>query len=322
LHVFLYDHRVCTGRYFCTSQDAYALSAVRKGDLDEVRRLVAGGTNQNASYLPGFTARHYAQIRGYREIADYLLSHGDSANAPMPSPGALTAWRLQGLDRTDSPGVVVLVVREGRVLFSRAAGMANIERGTPATLETRFRIGSVTKQFTAAAILRLQEQGELSLTDPLSTFFPDLPNADRITIHHLLTHTSGLHSYTSKPDFIERVTKGISPEDLIAYFKDDPVDFEPGQRWSYCNSGYFLLGQIVAQVSGREYGEFLRTEFFQPLGMSHTGVFVRGRDIGPEAAGLSGLRIGICRGRAGRALCIPPWAISRNGTTPSLVDAF
>ncbi len=159
-------------------------------------------------------------------------------------------------------------------LHSRArGGQADLEKKVAATVETKFRIGSVTKQFTAAAILKLAEDGKLKITDPLDKYYPDFKNAKRITLEHLLTHTSGLHSYTEKPDFFERVAKPIKPRDLIDWTKGDEPDFEPGTDFHYCNTGYFLLGEIVASVSGKSYGEYLESEFFKPLGMKSTGVY-------------------------------------------------
>src|SRR5581483_10563618 len=132
---------------------------------------------------------------------------------------------------------------------------------------TKFRIGSVTKQFTAAAIMKLAEEGKLATTDPLAKYFPEVPQAQKITLRHLLTHTSGLGSYPDRPTFFAGVQKPIASLDLVASMKNDPPEFEPGTRFKYCNSGYFLLGEIVAKVSGKSLADYLRTAFFEPLGM-------------------------------------------------------
>jgi CubicO group peptidase (beta-lactamase class C family) len=173
----------------------------------------------------------------------------------------------------DAPAAVVLVARDGKILFDHGYGAADREKQIPATPETRFRIGSVTKQFTAAAILRLAQDGKLSIDDPLAKYFPAYPGGEKITLRHLLTHTSGLHDYTRHPDFFARVTKPISPADLVAWFQDDPPDFPPGEQFSYCNTGYVLLGQIVEKVSGLSRGDYLQKQFFGPLGMHDTGVW-------------------------------------------------
>jgi CubicO group peptidase (beta-lactamase class C family) len=184
-------------------------------------------------------------------------------------------------------GFAILVARDGNVLLQTAGGMANISQGIAATVETKFRIGSVTKQFTAMAIVKLAEQGRLSLDDRLAKYYPDFPNAGEITLEHLLTHTSGLHSYTSKPDFMLRVAKPAKPASIINWSQKDSPDFLPGQKFAYCNTGYFLLGEIVATVSGKSYAEFLNDEFFVPLGMKNTGVYVNADPPEGAAAGYS-----------------------------------
>jgi CubicO group peptidase (beta-lactamase class C family) len=173
----------------------------------------------------------------------------------------------------DGPGVVVLVARDGKILFSHGYGLADREKQIPATPETRFRIGSVTKQFTAVAILHLAEEGKLSIDDPLAKYFSNYPGGDKITLRHLLNHTSGLHNYTAHPDFLARVTRPIAPADLVAWFQDDPPDFPPGEQFSYSNTGYVLLGQIVEKVSGLSLGDYLQKQFFGPLGMHDTGTW-------------------------------------------------
>jgi CubicO group peptidase (beta-lactamase class C family) len=181
---------------------------------------------------------------------------------------------LSKLTEKEWPGVAVLVARDGKIAWQGAFGFADVEKKVPVTVDTKFRIGSITKQFTAAAILKLAEDGKLSLSDPLKKFFPDYPKADGINVRQLLTHTSGIHSYTSKPAFIARVGNTIKPEELIAWFQDDPPDFAPGAGFLYNNSAYFLCGEIVAKVSGKSYADYLKAAFFDPLGMKDTGVFV------------------------------------------------
>ncbi len=178
-------------------------------------------------------------------------------------------------------------------------------------LDTKFRIGSITKQFTAAAILRLQEQGKLSVRDPLSKFIPDYPRGSEVTLHHLLTHTSGIHSYTGKPNFLETVSAYTTPEDLIKSFKNDPYDFDPGKKWLYNNSGYFLLGYIIEKVSGQSYGEFLKQQFFEPLGMKNTGVHHWSDILEHEAFGYAY--------EAGRFKKAQNWDMSRAGGAGALV---
>ncbi|HEY3899704.1 MAG TPA: serine hydrolase [Chthoniobacter sp.] len=192
--------------------------------------------------------------------------------AETPAEWADKHFREQ--TKGDGPGVAMLVGRDGQILFQGGYGFADVEKKIPITPETKFRIGSVTKQFTAAAILKLAEEGKLATSDPLAKYFPNIPNAEKITLRHLLTHTSGLHSYTERADFFAGVTKPITPADLIASMQKETPDFAPGTKFKYCNSGYFILGEIVAKVSGKSLADYLRSTFFEPLGMKDTGIYV------------------------------------------------
>jgi CubicO group peptidase (beta-lactamase class C family) len=185
------------------------------------------------------------------------------------------------------PGGEVLVARDGRIIFEKGYGFAQMESRTPFTDHTRFRIGSITKQFTSAAIFKLAEDGKLGIDDPLSKFIPKWPRGNEVTLRHLLTHSSGIHNFTAKPGFYDHVTEPISTEALIASFQNDPYDFNPGEKYSYCNSGYVLLGHIIEKVSGQSYGEYLRKTFFKPLGMKNTGVYRAGMPSAGEAFGYS-----------------------------------
>jgi CubicO group peptidase (beta-lactamase class C family) len=212
-----------------------------------------------------------------------------SANVDGQDSGLVeqTETFLKKATSDETSGVAILVAREGKVLLQTAAGMANIEKKIPVTTETIFRIGSISKQFTAMAILRLAEQGKLSLKDPLAKFYPDFPNAGEITLEHLMTHTSGLQSYTEKPGFMLRVAKPVEPSTLLNWCQSDSPVFSPGQKFAYCNTGYFLLGEIIAAVSGKSYADFLRDEFFVPLEMNNTGIFVNAHAPEPCANGYS-----------------------------------
>lgn len=237
--------------------------------------------------------------------ASFLLLALPFTRLIAETPAEWAGNYLREAAKEDLPGVAVLVGREGKILFQGGFGSADLEKKTPINVETKFRIGSVTKQFTAAAILKLAEDGKLSLTDPLAKFFPAFPKGETITLHHLLTHTSGLHNYTDQPNFYGSVTQPISPAALIASFQDDPPDFAPGTNFRYCNSGYFLLGEIVAKASGQSYADYLRTTFFEPLGMKDTGVYV---NASPPP--------GIARGYAvenGKTTPALDWDMSRAG---------
>jgi CubicO group peptidase (beta-lactamase class C family) len=166
-------------------------------------------------------------------------------------------------------------------------GLADREHDVPVTPQTIFRIGSMTKQFTASAILKLQEEGKLSVKDKLSKYIPDFPRGSEVTLRQLLTHTSGIHDYTPEPDHLSDVAKPTTTEALIGKIKKSPYDFDPGTKWRYDNSGYTLLGYIVEKVSGQSYGDFLRENFFQPLGMTNTGVYRANPGLPHEALGYS-----------------------------------
>lgn len=173
----------------------------------------------------------------------------------------------------DGPGAAVIVVRDGEVLLRDGFGMAHLELGVPIEPDMVFRIGSLTKQFTAVGILMLAEEGSLALSDPLTKFLPEYPLGERVvTVEHLIAHTSGIRSYTDLPQFREMWRQDKTTDELIAMFSNEPFVFEPGARFQYNNSGYVLLGAIIEQVSGMPWHAFLRERIFEPLGLSATGL--------------------------------------------------
>src|SRR5262245_10926220 len=286
------------------------VDGARQGDLASLELIAEAGVNLNAKPKYGMTALQAARIHGYEDVSQWLVSKGADANAPMPAKEQLVDGLFKEAINGQSPGATVLVAQNGKVLFKQAYGYANLEHLVPVTVETKFRIGSITKQFTAAAILRLQEQGKLSVHDPLSKFIPDYPRGGEVTVHHLLTHTSGIHSYTSKPNFLETASTYVAPEDLIKSFKNDPYDFDPGKKWLYNNSGYFLLGYIIEKVSGQSYGDYLKREFFDPLGMKNTGVHHWSEILEHEAEGYAF--------ESGRFRRAQNWDMSRAGGAGAL----
>jgi CubicO group peptidase (beta-lactamase class C family) len=269
------------------SQAKKLVAAARAGDSDTVKLLLDRGVDIHSRAPTGLTAVQAARLRGQKEMVDFLVGKGADTQAAIPPAGQLVEALFISLIKPEASGAAVLVAQNGRILFEKGYGAASVEHGVPATPSTKFRIGSITKQFTAAAILKLQEEGKLSIDDKLSKFIADYPRGDEVTIHHLLTHTSGIHSYTSKPEFMASVTVGVTPDEHIKSFKDDPYDFDPGTKWSYNNSGYFLLGYLIEKVSGQSYGEYLRKAFFEPLGMNDTGVHEATAILEHEATGYS-----------------------------------
>jgi len=182
----------------------------------------------------------------------------------------------------------VLVARDGQVLVSRGYGHANLEWNIPNTPATRFRLGSITKQFTAAAILLLEERGKLRIEDPVKKHLPDAPAAwDQVTIFHLLTHTSGIPSFTGFPDYQSSKMVSTPVEKTVARFSDKPLEFQPGEKWNYSNSGYVLLGRLIEKISGQTYEDFIQESIFTPLGMKESGYDSNIRLIPQRASGYS-----------------------------------
>jgi len=173
--------------------------------------------------------------------------------------------------KADEPGAAVLVIRDGKVILRKGYGLANIELGVPIQPDMVFRLGSITKQFTASAILMLSERGKLAISDEITKYLPDYPvQGHKITIEHLLTHTSGIKSYTGMPEWRPLWRKDFKLDELIDFFKNQPMEFAPGERWNYNNSGYVLLGAIIEKVSGQSYEDFLVKNIFEPLEMKDT----------------------------------------------------
>ncbi len=171
----------------------------------------------------------------------------------------------------NAPGAAIMIVKDGSVLYKKSIGKANLELDTDIHHGSLFRIGSNTKPFTAMAILKLAEDGQISLQDDITRYISDYPtDGHTITIEHLLTHTSGIRNFTSVDGFSQAQTKNYSPEDFIDFFKHQPMDFPPGSQYRYSNSGYFLLGYIIEKVTKQSYARYLKSTFFTPLGMNNT----------------------------------------------------
>jgi CubicO group peptidase (beta-lactamase class C family) len=171
----------------------------------------------------------------------------------------------------DGPGAVVGVSRGGEALHRQGYGQASLEWRTPIETDTAFRVASLTKQFTAMAILMLQMQGKLHIEDALTSYLPDCPlEWHTIRLRHLLTHTSGIVNVTELAEFQAQAAQDLSLQQIIALFRPVPLAFEPGTNFSYSNSGYHLLGLVIEQVTGIAYEDFVRGTIFEPLGMEHS----------------------------------------------------
>jgi D-alanyl-D-alanine carboxypeptidase len=194
----------------------------------------------------------------------------------------------------DGPGAAVIVTDDGATVYSGARGLADVEARTPITPRTVFRLGSITKQFTAAVILQLAAEGKLSLDDPISRFLPDYPRPGAAaTVRQLLNHTTGIQSYTGIPGFMveANTNRPYTTDELIAVFRDQPSPSRPGERWAYNNSGYVLLGAIIERVTGRPWHEAVEQRIARPLGLTtirygageaETPLMARGYSRGPD----------------------------------------
>jgi CubicO group peptidase (beta-lactamase class C family) len=165
----------------------------------------------------------------------------------------------------------VAVVLGGKLAFAKAFGKATIDPPKPATPETRYAVGSISKEFTAACLLLLQEQGKLSLDDKVAKYFPDLTRASEISIRQLLSHTSGYEDYAPQDYIIPAWTHSTTPRDVMDHWAKKPLNFDPGMKWQYSNTNYVIAGEIVEKASGEPLLTFLRTRIFDPLGMGSAG---------------------------------------------------
>jgi CubicO group peptidase (beta-lactamase class C family) len=195
----------------------------------------------------------------------------DAPEAPRMPPGFAAAADalLAKHYPQDAPGAVAIVVKDGRPVFRRAYGLADLEFGILLEPDMVFRIGSVTKQFTAAAILQLVDAGKLAFDDDVSQYVDGYAGNTRVTVEHLLTHTSGIPNYTDLQEWSRHIREELTPRQIVDIIKVEPLEFAPGTQFKYSNSGYLLLGLIIEKVSGRPYAEYIR-QMVLPLGMRQT----------------------------------------------------
>jgi CubicO group peptidase (beta-lactamase class C family) len=211
-------------------------------------------------------------------------SSPDASVDGIPTAAPDLASQFREILGTDFNGSA-LVSRDGDLLFAEGIGMADDANGIPNTPGTRFRLGSVTKQFTAMAVLMLASQGLLKTTDPVCNYVDTCPDGwDVITIEHLLSHSSGIANFTDQPGF--DLSKAATPADTVASVADIPLAFEPGASFAYCSTGYVLLGMVIERASGLDYEKFLEQHIFEPLRMA---------DSGYEHGDTPGLAVGYAR---------------------------
>ena len=209
-------------------------------------------------------------------LAALLLAGTASAQVATPPERAAFTARVDSLvhaymTESHAPGLSVAVIRGNDTLVMSGFGMADIAAHRPATPTTIYEIGSNTKQFTSAAIMRLAEQHKLSIDDDLSKYLPQIPlHGNRVTLRQLLTHTSGIHSYTEVEAWKKHWAEDLTPDSIMGFVAKDTFDFAPGTQFKYDNSGYILLGMVIEKVSGESYAHYLESQFFKPLGLTHT----------------------------------------------------
>lgn len=192
----------------------------------------------------------------------------------------------RSLKESNLAGFSVAVARRGTVVFADGYGFADLPGGVSASVDTVYGIGSITKQFTAAAVLQLQEEGKLALDDDIHTYLPDYPtDGQRITIHQLLSHTSGIPELTTQRSYPETPEASVTREAIMRDVLSLPLDFVPGSEWRYSNSGYVLAGMIIERVSGLSYATYLKDRVLGPLGLRDTSVCPDDRSSAPYAEG-------------------------------------
>ena len=205
-------------------------------------------------------------------VAMIFCFYGGTALAQLPAGDELgnrvDAVAKQLLSR-HTAGVSIAVAREGRLILARGYGMANVEHSVAVTPETVFHIASISKNILAAVVLQLVDQGKLRLDDDVTKYVPEAPTQGRrVTVRQLLNHTSGIYSFTSLPNAADNERLELTHEQVLRLIKDRPFDFEPGTRWRYDNSAFYLAGMVVERVTKQEYGAYVREHVFKPLGMS------------------------------------------------------
>jgi CubicO group peptidase (beta-lactamase class C family) len=231
-------------------------------------------------------------------LVSLLATTAGRAEPPKSPPppkdfdlGGIDAYIAAQVRDQGYPGLSLTIARDGKILFAKGYGQRDLESGAPVEPDTPFAIGSVTKQFACACIFLLAEDGKLSVRDKVAKYYPDLTRAGDITLYDLMTHASGYADYYPL-DFVDRrLKKSIAIDKVLAEYAGGKLDFEPGTRWSYSNTGYLLLGRVVEKVSEEPFGVFLVRRILKPLGMNHSA-FGPGVDLQGRARGYSSFALG------------------------------
>jgi CubicO group peptidase (beta-lactamase class C family) len=213
-----------------------------------------------------------------------FVSPARAKDPPSSLEKRLNRLVLDYYQSENGPGTAVLVMVDGRPVLRKGYGMADIEKGVKVTPDMIFRIGSITKQFTSVAVLKLVQKGKVSLEDPITKYLPEFDTRGKtITIENLLSHTSGLPNYTATPDYAAGMTRVLKPEEMVAIVAGKPLEFDPGTRFRYSNTNYVVLGMLIEKLTGRSYAENFKSAIAKPLGLDDTR-YSRDDDLTPRHA--------------------------------------
>jgi len=263
-------------------------------------------------------------MKGFIAAAVVAAFVGSAALAQTPDnkdlAAAIDKVAAAAVASGESPGLEVAVIKNGKPVVVKGYGSANLEQHVPVTNNSVFRVGSVTKQFTAVALLLLAEEGKLSVRDKLSKYYPNFPRANDITLDEMLHHTSGIYNYTSAPNFAVDGMIHRSTDEMVEFIGKLPKtqDFEPGTNWSYSNSAYFILGGVVEKAAGEPLAKVFKTRLFGPLGMTHSALDDETEIVDGRARGYSGAGPGKFTNAPFISMSIPGGAGSIRSTASDL----
>ncbi|GEM45592.1 serine hydrolase domain-containing protein [Deinococcus cellulosilyticus] len=212
-----------------------------------------------------------------------LLLSGAFAQGTDPQPRL--SQLIDTLHDTQAFMGTVIITQKGKTTFEKSVGLANLEKSIPNTSDTVYRVASITKSFVGVAVLKLQEEGKLKVTDPLSKYLPDYPNGENITLHHLITHTSGIFNYFERTDLASLRKERPSLEEFTKKFANEPVNFAPGAMYRYNNSGYILLGRVIEKASGMPFETYMQQHVLAPMGFEKTRFYKDDQVVAGRAEG-------------------------------------
>ncbi len=249
------------------------VAVAQTGDLGALKELIGRGFNLQARTQDGLTPYLAARLWGQKQVAEFLAQQGADVHAPPPALMSLVDAIMKEWVTPDSPGAGVAIIEKGKVVFEKGYGLANLEYGVPVKPETVFHVASVSKQFTAMAVVLLEAEGKLSIDDDIHKVLPELPDyGAKITIRNLLQHTSGIRDQWQTLALAGWNLQDVITQDQILrlLFRQKELNFPPGSMHNYSNGGFTLLAEIVTRVSGKPFPQFCAERIFVPLGMAHT----------------------------------------------------